>query len=140
MLLLTSCIISYHPRFYASEKANLYRNPSTEYQFFFSKDLFILSFFGVFYVNPTLLMLAIEHLVILHLVLPPIFSGLTPLYFFRFFYQLLLQSATTPSPPRPKRTRYLSNVFFPSYFITISLSNPNVQHFYSFFILKCESD
>ena len=80
-------------------------------------------------------------LVILHLASPlrpsPVFSGLTPPVF--YFYQLLLslylllQWATTPSPPR---TYNVSSqcAFLQAYFIVISLSNPNV------FFHKCESN
>ena len=71
-------------------------------------------------------------LVILHLASPlrpsPVFSGLTsPVFFFIkiLFLSLLLQWATTPSPPR---TYNVSSqcAFLPAYFIVISLSDPNV--------------
>ena len=113
---------------------------------FYSKDLFILLFSGVIYVTPTLSILAIEHSprnfsfsLAPSPSAPSIFGPNTAL-FFSFLNQLLLPLPFTAIGFIPQHTRNLSiqSVFLPSYFITISCSNPNVQHL--FFLHNCDSD
>ena len=94
---LTSCIISYHPRFMFLSSKPLphlfHRRPTL-----FSKDLFFFSFSGVIYVTPYPISISIKFAFGLALPLPSTFGLNTLCIFFSFFFFL----SVTPS----------SNIYF----------------------------